>query len=128
MNRERRLGKVVAEFVCRRWQSLKSAGSPTQRIQPAMYLESSSQIQTRHNQTITSVTHNHIQRGRNHVSKHHPTPPSAPREPGENLSRVSGSRCDGQMASAKRIHRQGSSDGRESWRQLQNVVYELLDR
>src|SRR6266496_442304 len=46
---------------------------------------------------------------------------------GKNLSGVSRSRSDGQMASAKRIHRQGSSHGRQSWRQLQNVIYKLHD-
>src|SRR5213080_1279476 len=46
---------------------------------------------------------------------------------GKNLSSVPGSRCNGQMASTKRIHRQGAPNGRQSWRHLQDVVYELYD-
>src|SRR5260370_33114315 len=53
--------KAAEKPACRRWRSLVSAGSPTRKIQPAMCLESSSQIRTRNNQTTTSATYNHTE-------------------------------------------------------------------
>src|ERR1700731_2362364 len=46
-------------------------------------------------------------------SKHHPTPPCAPGDPGENLSGVPRCGRTGQVASAEWIHGQGSSPGGE---------------
>src|ERR1700719_728282 len=62
------------------------------------------------------------------VNKHDPSSPSLARRPGKDLPRVSGCRRDGEMASAEWIHRQGTSDGCEDGRHLQNVVHEFNHR
>src|SRR6266550_4652199 len=63
----------------------------------------------------------------NNAKQHDSSSPRPPSDARKNLQGISRSRRDGQMASAKRIHRQGAQDGRQSWWHLQNVVHEFHD-
>src|SRR5215510_14046296 len=84
------------------------------QIRPAISLELLSRIRTRNKR-----------KGKGYDSKHYSTSPRPSSDARKSLQGVSRSGRDGQMASAERIHRQGASDGCESWRQLQNIVHEF---
>src|SRR5438477_11555024 len=74
---------------------------------------------------VVMKTIKHKEDHANDQHKHHPTPPSAPGDAGENLSRLPRCGRHGQMASTERIHGQGSSPGRRSRRNLPDVVHEF---
>src|SRR5437868_12292067 len=67
-------------------------------------------------------------RKRNHVNEHYPASSRAPCDTRANLSGVPGCRCNGEMASAKWLHRQGSPPGCPGWRRVQDVVHEFHHR
>src|SRR2546428_7593698 len=60
--------------------------------------------------------------------QHCPASPSAPCDARESLSSIPRCRRNGQMASAERLHGQGSPHRCQSRRHLQNVLHELHDR
>src|SRR5439155_18991636 len=63
-------------------------------------------------------------RGADNADQHCSISPRAACDAREGLSGVSRRGCDGQMASAERVHGQGAPSGRQSWWQLQDVVHE----
>src|SRR5262245_64966161 len=60
-----------------------------------------------------------------HDAEHRPVSPSATRGAREGLSGVPRRGGDGQMATAERIHGQGSPHGRQGRRHVQDVVHEF---
>src|SRR5262249_30651576 len=80
-----------------------------------------------HAEIVFGILTNNLTKGADDA-EHRPLSPRAACDPREDLPGVPRRRRDGQMASAERVHGQGSPPGRQGWRYLQDVVHEFQHR